>query len=281
MPWRPASSCSATWMRWIRHFEYDVPHPRAAGWTLGAGVALIRFVVRSVMAILWIVAGLSVELLIFPVLSLRSRQRVIQMWSRALLWVCGVRVQCHGCPIRQGAVMWVVNHVSWVDIFVLNQVRPTSFIAKSDVRRWPVIGLLVAWAGTLFIDRRQRQAVREAGRQITACFERGDVVGVFPEGTTTEGWSVLPFYTGLFEPAVHADVRVQPVALRYVQHGHRTARFAFVGEQTLVQNLWLLLSAGGVVVECDFLAPIEPGHDLDRSALAQRTHDAITQAVQP
>lgn len=267
-------------MRWTLLFEYDVRHPRLAGWNPGAGVALIRFVVRGVMAFLWIAAGLSIELLIFPVLSLRSRQRVIQLWSRALLWVCGVQVHCHGRPILQGAVMWVINHVSWIDIFVLNRVRPTSFIAKSDVRRWPVIGLLVAWAGTLFIDRRRRQAVREAGVQIAACFERGDVVGVFPEGTSTEGWSVLPFHSGLFEPAVHTGVRVQPVALRYIQYGQRTARFSFVGEQTLVQNLWLLLSAGGVAVECDFLEPIEPGHGLNRSALAQRTHDAITQAVQ-
>ena len=244
-------------------------------------MALIRFVVRIVMVALWIVTGLIVELLVFPVLPLRARQRVIQAWSGVLLRVCGVRVQCHGSPILQGAVMWVINHVSWVDIFVLNRIRPTSFIAKSDVRRWPVIGLLVAWAGTLFIDRRQRQAVREAGRQIEACFARGDVVGVFPEGTTTEGWEVLPFHTGLFEPAVQTDVRVQPVALRYVQHGRRTARFAFVGEQTLVRNLWFLLSAGGVGVECDFLTPIEPGHGLNRAALAQQSHDAITQAVRP
>lgn len=242
-------------------------------------MALIRFIVRIVMAVLWIVTGLTVELLVFPILALRSRQRVIQVWSGSLLWVCGVRVQCHGNPVLQGAVMWIINHVSWVDIFVLNRIRPTSFIAKSDVRRWPVIGLLVAWAGTLFIDRRQRRAVQETGRQIEVCFERGDVVGVFPEGTTTEGWKVLPFYTGLFEPAVQTDVRVQPVALRYVQYGRRTAQFAFVGEQTLVQNLWLLLSAGGVAVECDFLTPIESGHGLNRSALAQRTHDAITQAV--
>lgn len=244
-------------------------------------MGLIRFSLRLVMATIWTITGLTVELLAFPFLSLRARQRVIQAWSRALLWVCGVRVQCHGQPILDGAAMWVVNHVSWTDIFALNRTRPTSFIAKSDVRRWPVIGLLVAWAGTLFIDRQQRQAVREMGRQIAACFDRGDVVGVFPEGMTTEGWTVRPFYTGLFEPAVHTGVRVQPVALRYVQHGRRTARFAFVGEQTLVRNLWLLLSASGVAVECDFLAPIEPGHGLNRSALARRAQEAIARAILP
>lgn len=240
---------------------------------------LIRFFLRCLIVIVWILAGLAIELLIFPILSRRARQWAIQTWSRALLWMCGVRVHRHGQPILKGAALWVINHVSWLDIFVLNALRPTSFIAKADIRRWPVIGLLVAWAGTLFIDRGHRQAVRQAAKDMCACFARGDVVGLFPEGTTSGGWNVLHFHSGLFEPAVQSDVPVQPVALRFVQHGRRTDRFAFVGEQTLVANLWILLGASGVVVECDFLPPVEPGHGLDRAALAQRTRAAIAQAV--
>ncbi|MDN5842353.1 MAG: 1-acyl-sn-glycerol-3-phosphate acyltransferase [Alcaligenaceae bacterium] len=240
---------------------------------------LIRFVLRSLIVIVWILAGLLIELLVFPILSRRARQRTIQIWSRALLWMCGVQVRRQGRPILDGAVLWVINHVSWIDIFVLNALRPTSFIAKADIRRWPVIGLLVAWAGTLFIDRGHRQALRQAARDVRECFARGDVVGLFPEGTTSGGWDVLHFHSGLFEPAVQSDVPVQPVALRFVQHGRRTDRFAFVGEQTLVANLWILLGSGGVAVECDFLPPVEPGHGLDRGALAQRTYAAIAQAV--
>lgn len=245
----------------------------------GVHVFLIRFFLRVAVVIVWILAGLLIELLAFPVLSRRARQRAIQTWSRALLWMCGVRVRRQGQPILTGAALWVINHVSWIDIFVLNAVRPTSFIAKADIRRWPVIGLLVAWAGTLFIDRGHRQAVRQAARAVRACFARGDVVGLFPEGTTSGGWDVLHFHSGLFEPAVQADVPVQPVALRFVQHGKRTDRFAFVGDQTLVANLWILLGAGGVAVECEFLPPVEPGHGLDRGALAQRTRAVIGQAV--
>ena len=240
---------------------------------------LIRFLLRTVVVIVWILGGLLTELLVFPVLSRRARQRTIQAWSRALLWICGVRVRRQGRPILDGAALWVINHVSWIDIFVLNAVRPTSFIAKADIRRWPVIGLLVAWAGTLFIDRGHRQALRQTARDVRECFARGDVVGLFPEGTTSGGWDVLHFHSGLFEPAVQADVPVQPVALRFVQYGRRTDRFAFVGDQTLVANLWILLGAGGVAVECDFLPPIERGHGLDRGALAQRAQAAIGQAV--
>lgn len=244
-------------------------------------MSLILFAVRALVTVCWIVVGLLTELLVFPLLGFPRRQRVIQVWSRALLALCGVRMRCQGRPVLDGPVLWVSNHVSWLDIFVINAVRCTSFIAKSDIRRWPVIGVLVAWAGTLFIDRRQRHAVREAGRQIRRCFERGDAVGLFPEGTTTDGMDVRPFHAGLFEAALQAGVRVQPVALRFLHHGQRTGRFAFVGEQTLVGNLWVLLGARGVVIEAEFLAPIIPDPAAGRAELARRAHQAIAGAVRP
>uniref|UniRef100_UPI00334293F8 lysophospholipid acyltransferase family protein n=1 Tax=Castellaniella defragrans TaxID=75697 RepID=UPI00334293F8 len=242
-------------------------------------MAPILFCARASMTVSWIVAGLLTELLAFPLLGIRKRQRVIQGWSRILLRVCGVRMRVQGQPILDGAVLWVANHVSWIDIFLIDAVRPTSFIAKSDIRRWPVIGLLVAWAGTLFIDRRQRHAVREAGRQMHNCFDRGDAVGLFPEGTTTEGQDVRPFHAGLFEAAVQSGVQVQPIALRFLQHGRRTARFAFVGEQTLVGNLWVLLGARGVVCEVEFLPPITVGVEGGRAELARLAQQAIAHAV--
>ena len=150
-------------------------------------VAPFLFLFRFVCVSVWILLGLLTELVVFPLLGRVRRRRVVGAWSRGLMRLCGVRVRRLGDPVTRGAVLWVANHVSWVDIFVFNSVRTTSFVAKSDIRRWPVIGLLVAWAGTLFIDRRHRHAVRDAGRQIRACFDQGDAVGLFPEGTTTDG----------------------------------------------------------------------------------------------
>lgn len=242
-------------------------------------VAPFLFLFRFICVSAWILLGLSTELLVFPLLGRARRRRVVGAWSRGLMRLCGVRVRCLGNPVSHGAVLWVANHVSWVDIFVLNSVRTTSFVAKSDIRRWPVIGLLVAWAGTLFIDRRHRHAVRDAGRQMRACFERGDAVGLFPEGTTTDGSDVLPFYAGLFDAAVRTGVPTQPVALRFLRHGRRAPELAFVGEQTLVANLWLLLGARGVSVECDFLAPIRAAEGLARADVARHAQAAIGAVV--
>ena len=242
-------------------------------------VAPFLFLFRFVCVAVWILLGLLTELLIFPVLGRVRRRRVVGQWSRVLLRLCGIQVRPLGNPVVQGAVLWVANHLSWVDIFVLNSVRTTSFVAKSDIRRWPVIGLLVAWAGTLFIDRGHRHAVREANGQMVACFEQGDSVGLFPEGTTTDGADVKSFHAGLFDAAVQAGVPTQPVALRMLRQGRPAPELTFVGEQTLVANLWFLLGARGVSVECHFLAPIPVAEGLNRAELARQTHAAIRAAV--
>ena len=242
-------------------------------------VAPFLFLFRFLCVSVWILLGLLIELLIFPVLSRRGRRWAVGTWSRGLLRLCGVRVRPVGDPQRSGAVLWVANHVSWVDIFVLNSVRTTSFVAKSDIRRWPVIGLLVAWAGTLFIDRGHRQAVRQAAVQMQGCFDQGDAVGLFPEGTTTDGTDVRPFHSGLFDAAVQAGVPTQPVALRFLRRGRPAPELAFVGDQTLVANLWFLLGAWDVTVECRFFAPIPVTEGLGRAALSQQAHAVIAAAV--
>lgn len=212
----------------------------------------LLFPFRLVLTIFWIFAGLFTVMILFPVLPLTARQWAIRNWSRVLMACCGVKIRCHGQPRMQGAVLWVANHVSWVDIFVLDSVRAVSFIAKSDIRKWPLLGWLVAGAGTLFIERGRRHAVRAVGHQMVERFGCGEVVGLFPEGTTSTGLDVAPFHTSLFGPALRAGVDVQPVALLFSQKGRRSTRIAFVGEQTLVHNLWELLTSTDTVVDVVF-----------------------------
>lgn len=240
---------------------------------------LLRFVFRSILVWSWILLGLITELLIFPFLARGNRRKVVHYWSRGLMFLCGVHIKVIGNPVLDKASFWVSNHISWVDIFVLNSVRTTSFIAKSDIRKWPVIGQLVAWAGTLFIDRRQRYAIREAAKQIKNCFDLGDVVGLFPEGTTTDGSYVKNFHTGLFDAPIQAGIAVQPVALRFLRGDKRAPELAFIGDQTLMANLWHLLGSSKVVVECEFLALIPIDQTTNRGNLAGAAHDSISAVV--
>lgn len=244
-----------------------------------AGFLLFPF--RLVLLIVWVLGGLFTVILVFPWLPLGARQASIHHWSRVLMACCGVKVRVRGQPKRDGAVLWVANHVSWVDIFVMDSVRAVSFIAKSDIRKWPLIGWLVAGAGTLFIERGRRHAVRAVGHQMRERFAQGEAVGLFPEGTTSTGLDVATFHTSLFEPAVRAGVDIQPVALLFLHKGERTTRYAFVGEQTLVHNIWNLLTATGTVVELVF-GPVTSAAEcaeLGRVEIAARTERMIREVV--
>ncbi len=186
--------------------------------------------------------------------------------------VCGVNIVVEGAPILKGAVMWVANHVSWIDIFILNSCRTTSFIAKSEIRNWPVIGWLVASVGTVFIERGQRHAISRVSKSILELFRQEACVGLFPEGTTSDGMDMKSLHTSLFEPSIRDMVPIQPVALVFMQHGKRSGAMAFVGEQTLVNNIWHLLSSRGVMVRVRFLEPLnQPGVPVQ----ATRTEIAI------
>lgn len=240
---------------------------------------LPRIVLRLIFVALWIIFGLLCVGLVYRLLARSARANLNRYWSRQLMALCGVRVIVSGQPILTGPVLWAANHVSWIDIFVVNSVRATAFVAKSEIRRWPLIGWLAAGAGTIFIERGQRRAVQAVGEAVQARFEQGAAVGLFPEGTTSKGDSVQPFHASLFEPARAAGVLIQPVALRFLHQGQRSSLASFVGEETLATNLWRVLGTRGLAVEIEFTAPVDTraadGSLLSRLEISSQTRNAI------
>lgn len=241
----------------------------------------LRFAVRALMAVAWIFLGLLTIGFVFPLVGLSRRLWLKKQWSRVLLWISGIDWRVCGEPIRSGPVLFAINHVSWLDIFVLNCARPTTFVAKSEIRSWPLIGWLAAGADTIFIERGFRHAVHRVGLAMQARFLRGQAVGLFPEGTTSEGFDLLPFYANLFEPAIQSGVVVQPVALRFFHRGQRSSHAAFVGEQTLISNIWRVFSEGDVMIEMVFLQPSWNGQAPapTRAELARQTRQIIRPAL--
>ena len=244
-----------------------------------------RFTLRASLVAFWICCGLLIIALTYPWIGLSGRLWAKKYWSKILLALCGVRVSQLGAPVLQGGVLWVVNHISWLDIFVLNCVRATAFVAKSEIRHWPLIGWLAAGAGTIFIERASRHAVHKVGHAMQAHFAREQAVGLFPEGTTSSGFDLLPFYANLFEPARKAATRIQPVALLYFHQGRRSDLAAFVGEQTLLESLWCVLSASGLSIEIHFLPTLleagaeSPPPRTVLSRLARETIAAVVRCV--
>lgn len=175
--------------------------------------------------------------------------------------------------------MLVLNHISWLDIFVIDARLPATFIAKSEVRNWPVIGWLCTRVGTLYIERGKRTAARHARHAIVGELERGALIAVCPEGTTTFGRSLERFHAALFQPALDAHATLQPVALRYLDAaGRHTDAAGYVGETSLLESIWTVVSTRHMVAEIEFLPPISVRGQTRRS-LARKAETAIAAAL--
>lgn len=247
---------------------------------LPMALRLPRFVGRSLGLLVLIVVGLLLVVLGFGRLPERARNAIGVTWSRILMRLCGIRVNVRGAAPATGAVLWVSNHVSWLDIYVLNSVRYTSFVAKGEIQRWPLLGRLISGAGTIYINRSQRHAVRAVAEAMHERFRAGSPVGLFPEGTTSPGYGVLPLYASLLEPALVAQVCVQPVALLFKHNGVRSHVAAYTGEQTLLANLWIILGTRQIEIDAVFLEPLATqGKTITRHELGQQIHSRLAKIV--
>ena len=150
------------------------------------------------------------------------------------------------------------NHVSWADVFVIGSVRHTRFIAKSEIRDWPLAGWLAEKSGTIFIRRARRHDTARINALVHDALADGECVALFPEGTTTEGDRLLKFHSSLFEPAVANGARVFPVAIRYeAPDGTPLPALAYVGELTFAQSLGLVIATRETVARLSFAEPID------------------------
>ena len=188
-----------------------------------------------------------------------QRARHARRWSRQLLAILCVRVKVSGVPPRTGdtPAMVVSNHVSWLDIFAINTVHPMRFIAKSEIRHWPVAGWLCAKGDTLFIERKRRHHTAHVNAHVVAAMEQGDIFAVFPEGVTTTGDMLLPFHASLLQPALACGARLFPVAIRYTRaDGSLCNEADYEGAKSLLDSLRLILTQPVIHVHLQFLPPL-------------------------
>jgi len=171
--------------------------------------------------------------------------------------------------------LFVANHISWVDIHALNSVSPLHFVAKSEIRNWPVFGFLAARAGTLFIDRNDRKGAIHIIKALKAHLGEGMNACYFPEGTTTDGTQILPFKGSILQAALSAQTEVIPIAIRYPLPNHQLdTRMAYADNTTLLESVRNILGIPSPIVELHFLEPIAAsGHS--RQEINQLARQAI------
>jgi len=239
-------------------------------------------------AFLHVGLGLVYATLLFPWIRRSWRDAAVMVWSRLLLLIVGVRLESKGEPpaalplpacgkgaglaLRSRATpgeaggeraqplgsLLLINHTSWLDVFSIAAVVPARFVSKAEIGRWPVLGWLAIVVGTLFVERGRRHAVMRTNQAVAERLRSGQLIGIFPEGTTTDGSRLLPFHANLVQPAIDLGAPVQPVGVRFTQRGEFSRAAMFVGEMNLMHSMWRVVTAPHLAVELYWLPPIDP-----------------------
>jgi len=213
---------------------------------------------------------------LFPKLPQADREARVQVWAETMLRIVGIELLVKGRAPASGPVLLVANHISWLDILVMHAARHCRFVSKSDVRSWPFVGTLSDGAGSLYIERESR---RDAHRVVTQMAERlqaGDILAVFPEGTTGDGITLKHFHANLIQAAIEASVPVQPVALKFVDAASGATSFApsYVDDETLAGSIWRTLTAPPLKAVVVFGEP-QPPQGQTRRVWAQTLREDI------
>jgi 1-acyl-sn-glycerol-3-phosphate acyltransferase len=221
--------------------------------------------------------GLAIAL-IFPYLQLSARRKILQKWSRQLLNIFNVSInfQNNGSQEDSFQGLIITNHISWMDVFVLNAIVPMRFVAKSDVRCWPVIGWLCERAQTFFIERGSARSAARVNVQLVELLKRGESLAVFPEGTTTDGSSVAHFHSSLIQPAIDAGANVFPMAIRYHDKlGVHSKVPAYIDDVSFGASLWTILTTRELHVQLVPTAALD-AKGAERRQLTQQTQQNIS-----
>lgn len=249
------------------------------------GQRLLRYAWRIPLLLLHLLLFLPPVLLLINPLSARIvvrgerlDHRVIRFWQGGLLWVFGLRIRRYGTPLP-GAVLFVANHVSWMDISLLHSQRAMGFVAKAEISRWPFVGWLASRGGTIYHHRGDNASLHGVMHQMLQRLQQGVAVGVFPEGRTTDGQAVGVFHARIFQPAVLAEVPAQPVALKYGARGCDQTVVAFARRESFFGNFLRLLGDPPRVAEVHFLEPIRASED-GRRRMAETCRERIVRAMQ-
>jgi lyso-ornithine lipid O-acyltransferase len=216
--------------------------------------------------------------------------KVAQLWQRFVCFLIGIRINVVGAPSPERPLLLLANHTSWLDIPVLAAVAPLSFIAKSEVAKWPVVGFLARTQRTVFVERNKRHATGAQADEVAGRLSKGDIIVLFAEGTSSDGNKVLPFRSALVGSAQRAigddgAATVQPVAIAYPKmlglplgRQHRP-RVAWYGGTDLLPHLKRILSDGGVDVDVVFGPAHRLGPGDDRKAVTREAGELVRRTV--
>lgn len=225
-------------------------------------IRLARLIYRLVALAIVSSTGLLAFALTVPFKQRTHRERTqwLQRYCRMLLHGIAVEIGVHGTPPSSGLI--VSNHLSYVDILVLSTVTGCSFVSKVEVKTWPIFGTFAKLAGTVFVRRESRNDAHRAQSDLQQVLANGECVALFPEGTTSDASSVLPFRSPMFQSAIEANAPITPCAISYaLADGSVAHELCYWGDMTLVPHLLNLFTKRRIWCSVSFGETLLPATD--------------------
>jgi 1-acyl-sn-glycerol-3-phosphate acyltransferase len=238
-----------------------------------------RYLYRAPLLAWHVFVDLPILLLLLAVGGRRVAAGALRWWARWLLRIFGMRVQREGTPLA-GGTMFVANHVSWVDIVALHSQHMMGFIAKHEIRAWPVIGWLTTHTETIYLRRGNADSLGDVMEEMASRLRAGRAVAAFPEGGTRDGTVLGPFHARIFTAAVAADAPVQPVALCYGRACEAQSIVAYAPRESFMANLIRLLGEPSRPARVCFLPAILHAEHEGRRGIAKMARAHIEETMQ-
>jgi len=254
-------------------------------------MSYIRAFLKLAGFALWSLLLVPPQIVIMAITRGSAAFIVPRIWHRGVCTLLGVRVSFSGRPLEKGQVFYVFNHLSYLDIPVIGGLLNASFIAKKEVRSWPVFGFLARLQQTAFIDRARRSA-RQGSDQVSEYLERGRNLILFAEGTSTDGRSVWPFKSSLFGligQAPSGPVLLQPATIRIVSVGGKPPEtqnlrdlyaWHIKMDAPLPAHLWRFARSRGAHIHIMFHPPLKASPQDDRKELARQCHKIVAEGLE-
>jgi 1-acyl-sn-glycerol-3-phosphate acyltransferase len=264
---------------WNAELAPELP-PLTVGERIIGGLRLTAFILMTVVVLPIFIAGRFLHACLGRWITFHFS--AARIWSRAGLWLIGIRLEVRGKPVEGGAL--VANHCSWADILTLRSIKLMYFVAKAEVRNWPAVGFITAVTGTVFIERKRSQA-KQQEQILRERIAANQLLLIFPEGTSTDGLRVLPFKSSLFSAFFHdhhaVDLWIQPVTVRYTPAPESELPPSFYGwwgDMEFGSHIWSVMcrSFGGRA-QVVFHEPVKPRGFENRKALAEYCGSVVAQ----
>ncbi|OUW04467.1 MAG: hypothetical protein CBD16_02305 [Betaproteobacteria bacterium TMED156] len=201
----------------------------------------------------WFITGFLWLFLFGKILNKSTFDKSTKWFAKILLLICELRVSFDTKNFSKtlNNTLVVSNHVSWIDIFVIHSLGiPGIFIAKSEIKRWPLLGILVENARTIFIDRKKKSSIVDVIKKSRSLLSKGNVIVFFPEGTTSDGSNILPFHTSFFSLYLDSpNTELFPIVIRYKKNNQNSSPVAYFGEMSFIQSILNTIKANKIEVE--------------------------------